>query len=223
MMDTATAPTRYELERAAEVARATSARADLLTLAHDVAHELDGDWTATDEHPDYPGVYLTGPDGAKVYLRFQGYREYIRLDISTSDPEDVRAARIALGGSTYSYGIERREISVAWGRGAKVTAREITRRLLPGYAEQVGTVRERLARDTAAASSAQANADAIAAVLGQGPTARDYKGDPTTDLRWSPVGDGYARIEVGSDTVRLERASIPVDKFLWIAAILAED
>lgn len=218
-MSTTTEPSAYQQHLAAERAKA----ADLLRLAHDTAHALGTDWRAQRDAEDRGRVYLHGPDGLLVQLAYPPHQGYARVEASGNTPADVRAAGTQLG-NTYGYWVHGHTISVRADRGPAVLAREVTRRLLPGYTAEVATLRTRVAGALANANARQALADELAGILTGIPAATDHQGRPATSLTWSPTGTGYARVEVGYDgaSVRLEGVVLPAALARRVLAVLAQ-
>lgn len=175
-------------------------------LARGVAAELGPDWRATVEpgQEDWPGVYLVGPDQAKLYLRGV-WNDAGRLQVSGGYPQNHGRPQV------YS-------ITVARTRGATVIAREITRRLLPSYLKTLAEVIADIERDRQAAERRAYNAGELAKLI-PGATVRDdpRSGSYNTEVRWydsGTTGRGYGELQLsyhGDGVSVLEIRSISVE------------
>lgn len=153
-----------------------------------------------DTNPDvaeHRGVYLDGPDGERLFVALD-WRNADRVEISgTFPPNDV-------------YGLTRPEIGVSRDRGPAVIAREITRRLLPGYREQLAQVAEANARRDAARTARNAAAARIRDITG----GRSHD-DTTRSTIHLPVLDdrGYGEVTLNHDGSKAEITlrSVPVE------------
>lgn len=112
--------------------------AELRRLAPAIARALGAGWCAREKHTRYQE--LAGPDGLLVWL-------------AATHP-DARKGRVVVRGSLplrtrhgqilLDHGISNPQITVAIARGADAVAREIKRRLLPGYKRAVSKAQARI-------------------------------------------------------------------------------
>lgn len=106
---------------------------DLNPLAKDVAKHLHSFEYQPDPHGN-GRPRLVAANGMALYLT-QGWDTPARVIVAASYP-DAKDVQV--------YGGPRHEITVALSRGGEVLAREITRRLLPGYLEDFNKVVKRI-------------------------------------------------------------------------------
>lgn len=183
-----------------------------------VATELGDGWTV-DTSPafaEYPGAYLDGPNGARLYIRAD-WRNADRLEIGTIYPDGAR--------DVYPSA-EYRKIGAGRGRGPAVIAREITRRLLPEYLPELERVTAGIAKNGRAAESREAFARQLVDILPGGrmphPTSPDV-------VNASPAGRGggttYLDIRLSHDgsAASFDRSGLlPAALVLELAAVMAE-
>lgn len=169
-------------------------------------------WTVdtSERFADHRGVYLDGPDGARLFLRFDG--SYERFMVSSVWPE---------GAYRKIPRLTHHQISVSRDRGPDVLAREIARRLLPTYVADLAdvTARVKAHADSAAADARLAEELADTVQIGR----RDSDGRVT----WSfgdERGYGVADVWHGGTKVALEFRSVSPDVARRVlAAFMAED
>ncbi len=132
--------------------------AELRTLATQVAGLIG----YTVDPPATDGYYrdavrLHGPDGAALAIARQRHNP-LRVTVHGTYPQ--RTSQVA-------YHLPSHDITVAISRGAAVIAREIQRRLLPGYLTDLTTAVQALRqRDDAAQAREKVAAELVAAVPG---------------------------------------------------------
>lgn len=152
-----------------------------LDFARAVAKHMDG-WTATETEYDH-GAYLLHTDGQmKLLVRVGGWKLEGRAEIRASYPEsDTRPAVV--------------KITVAAGRSPDHVAREIQRRLLPRYAEQLSRVLAYVAERQTATDKRTATENELISIL---PTLHrtNYGQD---ELSWSPPGHAYGSVKLHHD------------------------
>lgn len=189
-------------------------------LAGSIARELGKlrgeDWTAQDGY--WSGQFmLTGPDGMRIYLRAAAYGNASRLAVHGELP----AAMHRVTGNPH--------ITVATARGPAVIAKEINRRLIPGYAECLRAVSEY--NDTERRQYAERGrvVDEIRAMFGQEAAERKPyepgRGDYYRDsVRLDLPGRGYGVVEAygEAETLSVELRSIPRGTVMRMLAVLAE-
>jgi hypothetical protein len=170
-------------ETAVEVAKALTAQT--------------GDSYVAECHPEHWGADIVGPDGVRLFCadaeRYGGKAE--RVEIMGSYP------------TGYLNKVGRAEdfaIKVRRDRGVETIAKEIVRRLLPGYLPELARVVERIASHDKGKSDQQATAERLAAMFGE--TVRDGEFQPR-------IGNGYGTVRVltGGDKVSLDLNYIDVD------------
>lgn len=101
--------------------QADKLRAELPTLAAQIARELGSGWSV--DTPNEWNVRLIGPN-----------REHLPMHVPWNSKGQVRISGSYPIGITTLYGVSLPGIGVSASRGAKAIAKEITRRLLPEYA-----------------------------------------------------------------------------------------
>jgi hypothetical protein len=107
------------------------------TLAADVAAGLGLGWVADPEVTDWQ-AWVCGPDGQRLLLSPPDNRECPqRVQVQTCFP---------WSSGSYHRSVESRHITCALARGAEDVARDIARRLLPGYLEELAEDRRRAER-----------------------------------------------------------------------------
>jgi hypothetical protein len=183
-------------------------RAALPAVAGKIAETLGEGWAAADPHPDYPGCELLGPDGARLYFRPEGYREWKRYSIVGSYPDGTRDA----------YRAEHFSITVSCEKSPEKIAGDIARRLLSKYLPELAKAREAVARHQDREAAADALAAELAAIIGT-----EASG---TSRRRSFSGPhrvpGFLRVEVRSgDSVNLD-GSVPPEIARELMRLLAD-
>jgi hypothetical protein len=187
----------------------------LRVLARGIAGHLDGFQMVTDDELGH-AAWLQHDDGRRLFLRRQGIHgiQGGRVEIRGAFPD-----------SDYPYGPgERpRPITVAIGRSPAAIAAEISRRLLPGYAQALAQVQARIARQAADQQSRLRVATRLAAILPDA-TVRD-DGRLAVTVHWSAparsIGSGDIELRKAGALARLEADSLPVATIERLAEVLA--
>jgi hypothetical protein len=181
---------------------------DLLTMVGASLSHLTGErWHvseyATRENPMH--AKLSGPNDAALWVNAQSYTAPGKLIISGHFPEH----------SLYNVGSH--SIKVGASRGADVIAKEINRRLLPGYLADLDRVHERIAYTANSHEARLALATELAELIGG--EVRDD--DRHTETRAVTRGGRSieARLSFTADAVYL-KADVTPDEMRAIAAIL---
>lgn len=184
----------------------TDDRVVLRQTADAVAAHLEGYKVDTDWESGW-NVPLDGPDQARIFLSL----DKGRVEVGGAYPQGYYQA---LGSQ------ERHEITVALTRGPEVIAREIERRLLPGYLTTLAEVKEKMRLDQEAKDMRQVAAERLVEVLSiPGVHLRDG------ELSWfsdTPAGYGSARVNYGGGTVAVEARSVTLEVAERILRVLAE-
>ncbi len=178
-----------------------------------VADQLEGFTVDTSEEYDgHRGVYLDGPNGARLFLALD-WRNSDRLEVSGIYPR-----------GTQLHNVERHEIGVRRDRGPAVIAREITRRLLPGYLTDL----ERVQADNDERATMRDRRQSVARELAElaGGTV-DAQDDRSTQagVRWfHNNGDSYGdvRINYRADSVSIDIRSLPVEVARDVLALIGK-
>ena len=175
---------------------------ELSKLGHDYVPNTDV------RYADYPGVYLDGPNGAQLYLR---------VDDKNTDRVVVRGVYPRNG----MYGLEHYRITVARDRGPAVIAREILRRLLPGYLAQMAAIVVDNNERSQARAARLTLAKELASLL-NGTIERESDDSTQTNLRFynDPRGYGDIRINYRADSVEMKLSSLPADLAHTIALVI---
>ncbi len=182
---------------------------ELRALAHGIAEHLDGFHLVTDDELGH-AAWLEHPDGRRLFLRRQGVHGG-RVEIRGAFPD-----------SDYPFepGERPRPTTVATGRSPAAVASQITRRLLPGYAQVLARVPARIASHASRARVAER----LAAIL-PGATVRD-DGRHVVTVHWSvparSIGSGEIELRKAGALARLEADSLPVATIELLAAVLAD-
>lgn len=184
----------------------TDDRALLAATAESVAEALEGFSVDTSWDNSW-NVPLNGPNGARIFLSL----DRGRVEVGGAYPDGYYQA---LGSQ------ERHEITVALSRGPVTIAREIVRRLLPGYLATLAEVQEKMRLDQEAKDMRQVAAERLAEVLSiPGVHLRDG------ELSWfsdTPAGYGSARVNYGGGTAAIEARSVTLEVAERILCVLAE-
>ena len=152
-------------------------------IAAFVAYALGEGWSAdtSDAVAEHHGAYIDGPEGARLWLALGGLnygRDDDRLTIRGNYPSTRQRYR---NGWSKSYGETRTdEISVARDRDPAVIAREIRRRLLPGYLGMLADAVRVNAEVEARADKAQRLRADLADRLGKGTRVDEARGEVST-------------------------------------------
>lgn len=191
----------------------TDAGARMRNLAREIAPLLGDGWAYDATREDFTwAAFIDGPNGERLQLAAPMYDAPGKVTIHANLPDGSRdVLRYDENG--------RHEIGVSESRGAQVIAREITRRLLPSYLEQLADVQARISRKNHAA---EVRADVVANL------ARAFRGSVASNPDELRFGHG-SRDYYGSVTVRhdatavdLEMHGVSVDIARKIAALLAK-
>lgn len=155
-------------------------------------------WTVdtSERFVDHRGVYLDGPDGARLFLRFDTTSE--RFIVSGVWPE----------GSYKITRLSRHQITVSRDRGPDVLTREIARRLLPAYRAELIDVVARVKSYTDRAAADERLTQELADIVES--NGRDFSGS----VRWGfDGGRGYGTADVwgGGEKVSLEFRDLSAD------------
>lgn len=128
---------------------AEDSRRKLPTLANEIAAEMGEGWHAeVAEHV----VYVRHTDTDEAFHLGVPWNKPTMVQVSGSYPDGVRDV----------YGVEHHSISVSAGRGARVFAAEIRRRLLPDYLATLTVVQAGIARNNERQDEQRQVADEIA-------------------------------------------------------------
>lgn len=172
-----------------------------------VVPELGEGWTVdtSDTWAEYRGTYIDGPDGARLFLSLS-WRDSSRLVIDGNYPREAHDV-------TYPR-LEQVEITVSRDRGPAVIAREITRRLLPKYLEELTRARAAIARNDDYNARTLATAEKIAAEIPGATVSQDKNG---TQVSLPYRSGGYGAMRVSSDSVSIDRMSLPTETAIAVA------
>lgn len=175
----------------------------LAPLAEDIARHLGQDWTA---EPFMNHAFtLRHPDGRGLFARteYNSSRLLISGDYPTFERRPVRPRSEV-----------RDRITVDSLRGGEAIAKDITRRLLPGYTLALAEVHEQIAALTVAANGVQATAERLAKQLGVQPLERHG------ELVLYPPSPLYALKVTGPDSVRVEAFTCTADQATALIKLL---
>ncbi len=159
--------------------------------------------------------YLQGDGEERLELYFTRDTKMQRLTIEGRYPSMARGGYIGI-----PYGMEKPEITVAVSRGAAVIAKEIVRRLLPEYRKVLAAVQEIKLRPDTYENSQEANLKLFAGIFGVVPSADNLK-NGSMRIR-VPLGEIHIEVEVFDSAVNLKLSSVPIDKALLLAELLAK-
>ncbi len=180
-------------------------------LAYQVAIELGPDWTP-DENPEWakhPFTFLNGPDGAQLQLTIPRLAPK-RLTVRGVHPHRPEQGQRHSG-----------QITIAWGRGARAIAAEITRRLLPGYLPALAESQARQAQ-LHASDERRKNVTTVILTLLPGTTVTEFDSSTTLYLRLPGDSSGKAQIDLAGTTLSLDLANLPVRTAWRILSILTD-
>jgi hypothetical protein len=214
---TTTSGLSYEERRAIEVAEKQAALAALETLRTDLARILNFKYVTFPAAEEREG-YLVTPEGARVYVSYEGYNQYERVSVSGylnigKNNQYVEAYDPANNNQRVSL----ESISVAVKRGAEVIAKEITRRFLPQYLRIFALAQARVRRDVEYQSNVRRNLVTLLPLIGK--TEKDLRED-YSEISYYTEGRGYGTIRSHEDSVTLTLNSVSVEKAKQILAIL---
>ena len=185
----------------------------LRALARGIAEHLDGFRVVADDELGH-AAWLEHPDGRRLFLRRQG-GERGRVEISGALPD-----------SDYPFepGERPRPITVATGRSPAAVASQITRRLLPGYAQMLARVQARIATQTTDHHSRIQVAERLAVII-PGASVRD-DGKQIVTVHWSAparsIGSGEIELRKAGALATLRADSLPVATIEQLAQALAD-
>ena len=152
---------------------------EILALAHDVAAELGDGWTAGTQR-DVVGAVL------------YAFRTRLIIRDIPRKPDHVAVKGMYPDDSAYSFeNGERIEINVRADRGAQAIAREIERRVLPGYLTTLGKIRAADAARDKRFAIREAFVGRVYAILGTTPPQRT-----DDDIRCARLDDGHAEVNL---------------------------
>lgn len=179
---------------------ATEQQPDLYALADSVAAELsklDGHaWERVTTHEDdyrHAGQIARVDDPAvMLWIHGRGWtHDPTKVEIHGDYPRTETGEYIYIDHEDRTK--KNPEIRVSWARGADVVAREISRRLLPGYLERLTKVRERVAETDNREALRKQLAETFAASIGS--TARHDRHDSriyqSNGPTWEVQGDRF--------------------------------
>lgn len=140
-------------------------RAAALGIARELQAAGHGDWApdTSERFADYPGTYLDGPDGARLYVRNAGHRlaERDRIRVTTVLPYNYatsdEATRTAINYATDAHQVP--DATYARDRimtRPDIVARDVARKILPPYREQLAAFRTKLTDATDAVANRHA-------------------------------------------------------------------
>lgn len=175
----------------------------VLQLAVTAARVMPG-WSAASEDDR---VYLNGPDGE-------------RLLVEHDWPDN---SRVSVTGILARHRRARHVITVRMDRGGGVLAREIRRRLLPGYLPALAADRAAFRAEQVQTAARHAVRDQLMAVLGP---AGSLTGHCQTDSRSEvhvslpEYRGGHLRLWSDGSVVEFERFQVPADMAVAMVALL---
>jgi hypothetical protein len=155
---------------------------ELHALAAAIAACLDGFELDPTNDPTNTVAFLVHADGPRLALRFDKTTE--RVNIWGTWPRDW----------AQSYSGSHVKIGVGTARGPVVIARDIARRLLPGYLVEFERARGLAAQAVDDAAKRHALTAEIAARMGTTARGENWPGE----VSWSPLGQGYGDVKVST-------------------------
>ena len=191
--------------------------ADQITrqLAGLVAAELGEGWTVdTSEHlAEHRGVYLDGPDRARLFLS-PDWRNADRLEVTGHYPDG--ASKVYPTPARHTIGVGRM-------RGPAVIAREVSRRLLPGYRDTLAEVLRQLEARTTAADQRAAFLERCREALPVLSVDTRDPDRPRASFFVNGEGSWYGDVDAYHDGSRasLELRSLPAALVLEVLEVLA--
>lgn len=195
---------------------ATDTLPDIRTAAEQVALELGDGWIANDGDQLSHLAYLDGPDDARLAIRYEWNRKH-RVAISGYYPDAP-------------YGVvnnDHHSITVNAHRGPETVAKEIRRRLLPGYLPDLEDAKAAIAKHHADTAAANTLAAELGAILDARVTPADSGAPGGSGIRrrqagvsiYSP-GKLYGSLNVDRYGVSVELSHVTADQARAIARIL---
>jgi hypothetical protein len=190
---------------------------DIAQLAADVAQFLGEGW-GVDPDFDANGRMLDHTDGRRLHIYTTGWPGNLTRRVIISGSLPYRPGQYIEPGS-------RTEITVAAERGAAVIAREITRRLMPGYIDALAKVRARNATEDAAWESQAALAAKVRGIFGlYEPDMQDWQMEQVkrNGITVSLHRFGYGSVRPNHDgtSAKLE-VTLPADQLVQVLDLLA--
>jgi len=181
-----------------------------------VATALGDGWTVdtSENFAEHRDAYMDGPDGARLALG-PIWNKPDRLEIRGVYPAGARSVYPAPARSV---------ITVDRHRAPDAIAREITRRLLPGYLPELARIDERVSHDvTAYRARCKATQRLQAAMPGLSEDRDDTPERGRATLRLPHKDHAWGDIELwhGGDTVNMSLNSLPLDLAIKIARLVA--
>jgi hypothetical protein len=176
-------------------------------LARDTAAHLGG-WQVRPS--EGPGYLLSGPAGEELLLQ-RVWNDHARVHVKGGYPA---------GEDTWHLPVH--QITAAAARGPAVIAREIGRRLLPGYRTDLAQHTERAAHLAAGDRQRAQRATGLLAAI-PGATAADGPGHTST-VSWphtDATGRGSIRLTGDGSTTSIELTLAPAQLAASIAAVIA--
>lgn len=163
-------------------------------------------------------------DGAVIAIASTAGEARLSVDFAWRDP-----ARLVVTGIypvTHLERLHHAEITVRTDRGTAVIAREVSRRLLPGYLAELGRVRETIARDERDAAARQAIGGQVTALFPADSFTRvtGYHGHGTEAVFHAGNGSsGTVRMSGNPSAVGLDLHGVPAAVALRMLAVLAAE
>ena len=189
---------------------------DIAQLAAEVARELGEGWSV-DRQWDANGRMLDHTDGRRLHICTASWPGNLAGRVIVSGDLPYRPGQYIEPGS-------RTEITVAKERGAAVIAREINRRLMPGYTEVLAKLRGRNAAEDAAYECQAALAAKVRAIFGLAePELTDWQLEhvkrqgQTVSLR--QFGHGSVNPTYDGTSAKLE-VTLPADQLVQVLELL---
>lgn len=183
-------------------------KAVIAELAAQVAASLGDGWSPeiNDQSLEHWGTFLVGPPVAGVQARVlfsEPWGSHGRLTITGCYPHSPHG---------WPRTVKQWEITVNPARGATTIGKEINRRLLPGYLDNLQIVADAIQARNGAASARRAAATRLALLLGaELPPESDRDTSTRLHIRIGSAS-GHLDVDYGGDSVRIELRSVPVDK-----------
>jgi len=193
---------------------------DRKALARQLAAVMP-DWTFGQDPDASHMVYLTGPDGAKLFVGVDHDAPYAKRDerasISGSYPGNY---------DDRPHSVEHHSISVKISRGAAAIAKDVARRLLPDYLQDLALVQANI---IARVNDLEARTMAAARLADALPNARadkqDHRSTRTTVRFSNATGHAlYGDVDVnydGSGVSEMKLRGLTMDQALAIAKIIS--
>lgn len=182
---------------------------DMAKHAREIARGLGDGWKATPlPGPGRAAARLHGPDGAELYLITDSYATPLRLEIrGVLDRDYVRDSEA------------HHKITVSVARSADEVARDITRRLLPGYLPAAAATQERKRMAGVAAAERDALIEALVKCLGKDAHRIEHGGDISFGPYVGKSVHGTVRVPSGPWSVTWE-LEIPQDQCARFASMV---